>query len=139
MENRHWLSKHLDGLDKELATLECDGLTRVISMILYRSNIPHYISIGKIKSEFGVIPHFWITLDDGFFIDYRAKLWLKNENNVPHGIFKDYDESVMNYKGINVNPDKNSVFIGEVLAQSFGLEFQEIVSNIATERSSRVL
>lgn len=126
-------------MDKELTGLECDGLTRVISMILYHSNIPHRIHIGSIKSECGEIPHFWISLNDGFLIDYRAKMWMGDKPDVPHGIFKEYNGSTINYKGKSVIPDERSVFIGEILAESFQLEYQDIIEKIKGEQSARIL
>ena len=33
--------------------------------------------------------HFWIELeDDEYIIDYRARMWMGDKEEIPHGIFK---------------------------------------------------
>ena len=78
--------------------LECDGATRVFSWLLKEVKTPHTIMFGQLdftrlsakeKSRDEVVyPHYWIELDDGFIIDYKARMWLGDEPEVPHGVFK---------------------------------------------------
>jgi len=76
--------------------LECDGLTRVISYILDKNNIKHKTCIGLISNKKDrEVDHFWIELQDGRYIDYKARMWLGDNETVPHGIFNpsDYKET----------------------------------------------
>lgn len=89
--------------------LECDGLTRVLSYILTRNNIQHKTCIGYISDKLGNRNiHYWIKLQNGNFIDYRAKMWLNNKLNIPNGVFdpKDYPDVIYKCKkegNLNVN------------------------------------
>ncbi len=68
--------------------LECDGMTRVVSMLLQRDGIAHTPISGRLVVE-GVgeiVPHCWLELEDGRRIDLRAKMWLADDLRVPHGI-----------------------------------------------------
>jgi len=73
-------------------SLECDGLTRVISYILNENKINHKTMCGFVnfcmpnESPQVISPHYWITIDERI-IDYRLRMWLGNYNYVPHGIF----------------------------------------------------
>ncbi len=69
--------------------LECDGLTRAISTLMQRDDVEHCIHVGRVQIEgVGTIPyHWWITLPDGRLCDLRARMWLGNDEHVPHGIF----------------------------------------------------
>lgn len=81
-DESHWLAS-LDAL-----RLECDGMTRVVSILLQRDGIAHTPIIGRLVVE-GVgkiVPHCWIELEDGRRIDMRAKMWLGDDLRVPHGI-----------------------------------------------------
>lgn len=79
------LSLWLDSLDS--LSLECDGLTRVISALLLRESIDHQVHIGSLEvAAVGTIPHhWWINLPEGFICDYRARMWLGDGPAVPHG------------------------------------------------------
>ncbi|MBK6593659.1 MAG: hypothetical protein IPG23_13455 [Burkholderiales bacterium] len=74
----------LDGL-----ALECDGLTRVISTLLQRDGITHQVCVGSLTiPNKGAIPlHWWIVLSDGRICDFRAHMWLDDDQRVPHGVF----------------------------------------------------
>lgn len=69
--------------------LECDGLTRVISTLMQRDGIAHQVCVGSLTiSDVGMIPlHWWIVLSDGRICDYRARMWLGQSVEVPHGLF----------------------------------------------------
>lgn len=82
--------------------LECDGLTRVLHTILTRENIGHSCMIGTLiytKTQKRIPLHFWITLSDGYVVDYRARMWLGDEPDKPHGIFNPTDYPYIIYDG----------------------------------------
>ncbi len=69
--------------------LECDGMTRVLHTVLEKQNIPHAVWVGTVKhtpTDTTFAPHFWITVGD-VFVDYRARMWLGDIPDIPHGIF----------------------------------------------------
>ncbi|WP_234265212.1 hypothetical protein [Hydrogenophaga sp. NFH-34] len=70
--------------------LECDGMTKVMSAVLERDSIEHRCMVGSLSVEgAGTIPcHHWILMPDGHIIDLRARMWLGNDERVPHGFFK---------------------------------------------------
>lgn len=61
----------LDGLP-----LECDGVTRALSLLLTREGIKHVIHIGALQVEgVGRIGlHWWIVLPGGQIYDARARM-----------------------------------------------------------------
>ena len=78
----------------EACALECDGLTRVITTVLQENSIPHTCMTGTLTftgTNEGTPLHFWIDLPDGQRIDYRARMWLGDRPDVPHGIFNPVD------------------------------------------------
>ena len=76
--------------------LECDGMTRVVSMYLTHEEIPHTIQCGKLAVQgAGFIPlHYWVAFADGRVCDLRARMWLGNAANVPHGLFLPNDDQM---------------------------------------------
>lgn len=81
------LSNWLEPLDA--CALECDGMSRCISILLNKLQIPHEVLCGRARArDQGVNPHFWIELPHlGLQIDYRARMWLGQHEYVPHGVF----------------------------------------------------
>jgi integrase len=71
------------------AALECDGMCRVLSALLRRDGISHQVHFGSVTVEGrGRIPmHFWIVMDNGQILDLRARMWLGDTEDVPHGLF----------------------------------------------------
>lgn len=69
--------------------LECDGLSRVVSTLLQRDEIQHCVHVGSVDVEgVGTIPlHWWIELPDGRLLDLRSRMWLGQDDRVPHGMF----------------------------------------------------
>lgn len=70
--------------------LECDGLTFALGHALERAGIRHRRMVGYVSWYPGkelVVPHCWIELGGGYVIDFRLRMWLGNNENVPHGIF----------------------------------------------------
>lgn len=81
-----WLTR-LDG-----ARLECDGMSRCISMLCTRQGIAHEVQIGSLSvAGLGSIGHHWWLhlLDSGELVDLRARMWLGLDPRVPHGVFKE--------------------------------------------------
>jgi len=88
--------------------LECDGLTRVLHTVLSQEGIEHSCLIGSlvlIESHKGSPLHFWIVLPDGSYIDYRARMWLGDRADVPHGIFNPVDYPKVAYSGSSMELD----------------------------------
>ena len=81
----------LEGLLRQFDELhlECDGMSRVVSMCLSYLDIEHVIYIGGVVVEGeGAIPHhYWVGLRDGSICDLRARMWLGSAPAVPHGLF----------------------------------------------------
>jgi hypothetical protein len=75
--------------DLDALPLECDGIARTASKLLEREGVEHTVHIGKVVIEgVGTIcPHFWIELPDGRLLDLRARMWLREHETVPHGVF----------------------------------------------------
>lgn len=78
-----WLQA-LDGLP-----LECDGLTRVVSALLSDARVSHQMYAGSLVIEgVGAIPlHWWVNLPGGKTLELRARMWLGDDERVPHGVF----------------------------------------------------
>lgn len=84
----------------DLLNLECDGLTRVLSYRLTKEGVRHRVMIGSIRTaKRNIDPHWWIELPDGRTIDYRARMWLGNDDLIPHGVFKREDFPNVKYEG----------------------------------------
>ena len=83
----------LDGL-----ALECDGLSRSLSMLLQRDDIEHTVCVGELVVDgVGRIAlHWWVELPGGVVCDARARMWLGSDKRVPHGVFR--PESTQRYR-----------------------------------------
>lgn len=97
--------------------LECDGTVKVLSYLLTENHIPHAVMIGEVEvkgTDTGIPLHYWIELQDGFTVDYKAQMWL--DENAPNGIFKHSSYPDYIYKGqkINMNVSK---FIFDILTK----------------------
>lgn len=105
----HWLTP-LDSVP-----LECDGLTRAISILLQRERISHHVCIGALYvHDVGrVDPHWWIQLSDGSVCDFRARMWLGNEHSVPHGVF--HPEPQHQYRACQITEIEVSDWVFEIL------------------------
>jgi hypothetical protein len=74
----------------DLPHLECDGATRVFVWLLREAEIPHIIKAGQLEVDGSATlwPHYWIELDDsGLIVDFKARRWLGESPDVPHGVF----------------------------------------------------
>lgn len=77
--------------------LECDGMTRVLSFVLSELEVAHVVHTGVLSGPNGSIPHFWIELENGNYIDLRARMWQGKEDTIPHGIFNAKDYTSVQY------------------------------------------
>lgn len=77
--------------------LECDGMTKVLSYTLTKLEIDHVVVTGYLSGPNGGIPHFWIELEDGSYIDLRARMWQGDTDNIPHGVFDPADYPDIDY------------------------------------------
>jgi len=68
--------------------LECDGLTKVLSHILTKNDIEHIVHEGFLTGPRDGIWHTWIELPNGYYVDYRARMWQGESRIIPHGIFR---------------------------------------------------
>lgn len=78
--------------------LECDGMTRVLSYVLSELEIGHVVITGILSGPYGSIPHYWIQIEDGKYIDLRCRMWQgKEDDNIPHGVFNPNDYTLVAY------------------------------------------
>lgn len=81
------------------APVECDGFVRIASTLLLRAGVQHRVMAGSVffngcRCRNGCVPlvaniplHCWIELEDGTYIDYRARMWFGDKDCVAHGVF----------------------------------------------------
>lgn len=89
-------------------SLECDGMSRTLHLLLDINGIRHEVMGGGIynhNDDSGFSPHYWIELDDGRIIDFRAQMWLGRGRDVPHGVFDPEDYTNIEYDGDVVTSD----------------------------------
>jgi hypothetical protein len=97
------LTHLLDRYDQ--CRLECDGLTRVLHTVLAVQHIPHRVVVGRIAhtpTHTAMSPHFWIALEGEWRVNYRARMWLGDLADVPHGVFAVSDYPAVEYIGRRV-------------------------------------
>jgi hypothetical protein len=112
----HDLHELLADLDK--APVECDGMCRLITTRLQKQGIPHQVMQGSISLGEESMPlHFWVVVD-GLTIDYRARMWLGDKPEVPHGVFRSEDCPIC-YMGTPVDLPALDDFMFEILMQPF--------------------
>lgn len=64
-------------------------MTRLLSTLLEREEIAHSAFCGTLVDSLfpgKQIYHWWIELEDGHLLDFRARLWMGDA--APHGAFK---------------------------------------------------
>lgn len=84
------------------APVGCDGFTRLAHTALSNAGIEHTCMMGRVvslDSKARSPIHFWIELEDGRLIDYRARMWLGDCQNVPHGVFQPFHFKSWVYRG----------------------------------------
>jgi hypothetical protein len=90
--------------------LECDGLTRVLVYLLSKEGVEHRAMQGTVwhnEKQEGIPMHYWIELDGGI-LDFRARMWLGNTPDVPHGFFNPAD-TPCEYDGDSVDLQCNEM------------------------------
>ncbi|EOV0986130.1 hypothetical protein ACW6AV_003622 [Edwardsiella piscicida] len=114
-KNKKQMTEWHQELEAVLMTLddcqiECDGMTRVISYLLNKAEIRHSCMYGFVQNEQTkdiVTPHFWIILEDGWLVDLRLRMWLGDNDTIPHGVFHPDNEPNFLYQGEPVPRDFN--------------------------------
>lgn len=102
------------------APVECDGFTRIAHSVLAGAGVTHTCMAGRLVSTSlnEELPlHFWIQLDDGRVIDYRARMWLGDDAAVPHGVFPTDQYPDWSYQGAEVNLPVFSATMIQLLTQ----------------------
>ncbi|MFL1449436.1 hypothetical protein ACI77O_13645 [Pseudomonas tritici] len=85
-----------------MAPVECDGFARLAHTALFNAGVDHCVMIGRLLSRDSKKQspiHFWIELGSGQVIDFRARMWLGDDADVPHGIFGKSDYPKWEYAG----------------------------------------
>ncbi|WP_052646834.1 hypothetical protein [Paenibacillus terrae] len=132
MEKYEKLRTALNQLDH--CHLECDGMTRVISFLLGLAFIPHSVMIGditSIRTKSTIQPHLWIKLPNRMIVDYRARMWLGDGEEIPHGIFDSKQWELVRYKGRECTPFPINDPIGHILAFTNGIDIDKIVADLS--------
>lgn len=86
--------------------LECDGVSRALSQYLMHTQIEHEILFGCLEVvPYGRTPlHFWVVLADGSHCDIRARIWLGEDERIPHGVFQPMNHQRYQSKGVERPP-----------------------------------
>lgn len=83
--------------------LECDGMTRVLSYVLAKAGVRHEVRVGAMSlngRDPEIIPHhWWIVTPDDIYIDYRCRMWIKDREDAPHGVFTPDEFPNASYEG----------------------------------------
>ncbi len=130
-QHPHPLARVLDQLDR--CALECDGMTCLISALLSRARIEHTVGVGGIlhrPSDRNVAPHLWINLADGWRVDYRARMWLGDRPEVPHGVFWPSDWPQIRHDDPTVPPFGADDPSALALAFSEGIDLSALAEQI---------
>ena len=130
-KSTHQLAPVLDQFDR--LPLECDGLTCLTSALLSRAGIAHTVGVGGIyhtPSGRNFAPHLWIELADGHRVDYRVRMWLRNLDGVPHGIFRPTDWPNVRHDGQQTAPFDGDDRNAAILALSEGLDLDELAQHL---------
>ena len=96
-----------DELDMILVALEdcpihCVEMTYSISHLLKQAGIDHLCMSGAVTDDVtsdSVVPHCWVELEDDWVIDYRLRMWLGDEDRIPHGVFRKATYPGLSYYG----------------------------------------
>jgi hypothetical protein len=120
----------LDPLDS--ADVECDGMARLVCTVLSREQIEHSSFVGQLQLDGQMVrPHFWVEVGP-VLIDYRARMWLGERDDVPHGVcLKSEIAAVCDGELYPINPLPAHVFQllalprPEILMQQLGLASKE--------------
>ena len=103
------------------APVECDGFVRLAHTALVAAGIEHTVMYGRLVSADAKRQtpiHFWISLDNGEVLDYRARMWLGAGMNVPNGIFAQSEFPDWSYHGCAIDIPTLHPSIAEILTRS---------------------
>lgn len=125
----HDIQEMLAAYDR--SELECDGATRVFSWLLKREGIHHVVKFGRLEFQGQGIegiaapldivePHYWIELEDGGTVDFKAEMWLPGREGVPHGVFNQDDYPNVLYMGVEAEGFLVTKTMFKLLTQGFG-------------------
>jgi len=104
------------------ASLECDGLTRVLHTVLEHNGINHKVMQGGVETLGEYFePHWWIEIGGGKVVDYRLKMWFGSK--AAHGVFSPKSEGV-EYDGRRVSMKVLEPWLFDALTN--GMEMQEL-------------
>lgn len=107
------LAKLLDHLDA--SPVECDGMARLVVTCLDAAGIPYRAMCGKITSGLQrVEPHLWVEVGP-YRIDYRARMWLGDDNVIPHGVFLANQAGDVSYQGVEIEINPLSPLLFDIL------------------------
>lgn len=86
--------------DLDVPQIECDGATRIAFSRLHQLGVSSRAFIGSISvGGQSFYPHLWLVVEGGIYVDYKARMWLGEHSNVPHGVFAPDDFPDASYKG----------------------------------------
>ena len=129
MATAEFLRELLDELDE--ANAECDGVTRLVSTVLARNDVEHQVYAGGIlrSSETGgkdllMDRHFWVECG-ALRIDYRARMWLGDDDCVPHGVHSPDQYPLIAYAGKPVYMEPLSDPLFSIILNKDGYDFSE--------------
>lgn len=69
---------------------DCTGMSMLVSAFLKRHGIEHRCMHGSVHhkpSNSYVAPHYWIELGQDIIVDIRLRMWLGDNDSIPHGVF----------------------------------------------------
>ena len=81
----------------DVAQVECDGMSRVVSHLLHKNGIQHVVAGGVLvdvkrlndpavsHEENCAVTHYWIELGFSYVVDFRARMWMGAE--AQQGVF----------------------------------------------------
>lgn len=81
----------------DVAQVECDGMSQLLSHLLHRNDILHIVAGGVLvdlqrlhdanvsASEDCAVTHWWLELGYGYIVDFRARMWMGP--TAQHGVF----------------------------------------------------
>jgi|TARA_A100001518_G_C1226854_1_gene77627 hypothetical protein len=130
---------HLSGLlaDLDDANCECNGLTRLVTTTLHWHQIPHSVFKGEVRRkrtdggpDLVVAPHYWARVGD-LVIDYRARMWLGTDVDVPHGVFMAAEFPAVEYAGVEVDLMPLPATLFRFVFNNDGLDFEKLMPGLS--------
>ncbi|MDU8350281.1 hypothetical protein RYA05_00005 [Pseudomonas syringae pv. actinidiae] len=109
MTSKQWIQNLMSEI--ESAPVECDGFSALAATVLYKHGIAYQGFVGSLSAGGMVIPlHYWIVVGE-FLIDYRARMWIGEGPEVPHGVME-YQQVKSMYSGdpVSIEPASEAVY-----------------------------